>query len=51
MHYIHYNPVKHGLVDSVKQWPYSTFHRYLKQGVYPEDWGGGVFLEEGEYGE
>ena len=38
--YIHYNPVKHGLVKYVKDWPFSTFHRYVKEGIYPEDWGG-----------
>jgi len=38
--YIHYNPVKHGLVRSVKDWPWSSFHRYAKQGYYPADWGG-----------
>ena len=37
--YIHYNPVKHGLVMSVKDWPYSTFHRYVREGIYPNDWG------------
>ena len=36
--YIHYNPVKHRLVKNVKDWPYSTFHRYANRGVYPEDW-------------
>ena len=40
MDYIHFNPVKHGHVASVADWPYSTFHRYVKQGVYPADWGG-----------
>lgn len=40
--YIHYNPVKHGLVDSPKDWEHSTFHRYVEAGIYPEDWGGGV---------
>ncbi|MCF6249826.1 MAG: transposase [Methylococcaceae bacterium] len=39
VHYIHYNPVKHGLVNTVSDWPYSTFHRYVKQGLYPADWG------------
>jgi len=39
MHYIHYNPVKHGHVQHVRDWPYSTFHRYVKNGVYPTDWG------------
>ena len=37
--YIHYNPVKHGYVESVQDWPYSTFHRWVKQGVYPQLWG------------
>jgi putative transposase len=32
--YIHYNPVKHGLVTEVQNWPWSTYHRYLKQGFY-----------------
>ncbi|MCL2523756.1 MAG: transposase [Betaproteobacteria bacterium] len=38
--YIHYNPVKHGLVAQVKDWPYSTFFRWMKQGVYTEAWAG-----------
>ena len=37
--YIHNNPVKHGLVKRAAEWPYSTFHRYVVQGVYPVDWG------------
>ncbi|MFC1750643.1 transposase [Pseudomonadota bacterium] len=37
--YIHYNPVKHGHVDRVKDWPYSSFHRYVKNGLLSEDWG------------
>ena len=40
MDYLHFNPVKHGLVTRVKDWPYSTFHRLVKQGIYPPDWGG-----------
>lgn len=39
MDYLHYNPVKYGLVKMVVHWPYSSFHRYVKQGVYMEDWG------------
>ena len=38
--YAHSNPVKHGLVDRVADWPWSTFHRYVKSGVYPVDWMG-----------
>jgi len=39
--YIHYNPVKHGLVDVPGNWAYSSLHRYVRQGKYPIDWGGG----------
>jgi putative transposase len=38
MDYIHYNPVKHGWVEAVKEWPYSTFHTLVEKGVYPIDW-------------
>ena len=38
MDYLHYNPVKHGLVKQVNDWPYSSFHRYLEAGMYPTDW-------------
>ncbi len=37
--YIHFNPVKHGLVSSAIDWPYSSFHRYVREGIYPADWG------------
>lgn len=36
--YIHYNPVKHGLCERADAWPYSTLHRYIKNGSYPQDW-------------
>lgn len=39
--YIHWNPVKHGYVKHVRDWPYSTFHRFLSEDRYPLDWGGG----------
>jgi putative transposase len=38
MDYIHYNPVKHRLVENVKDWPWSTFHRYVKEGFYDINW-------------
>jgi len=37
--YIHYNPVKHGLVLSPRDWPYSTFPKYVALGEYEEQWG------------
>jgi putative transposase len=37
--YVHWNPKKHGLVTSVKDWPWSSFHRYVAAGEYTLDWG------------
>ena len=37
--YIHCNPAKHGLVAAPRDWPYSTFHRFVAEGVYAGDWG------------
>jgi len=37
--YIHYNPVKHGLVAVPRDWPYSTFAKYVRLGEYEEGWG------------
>lgn len=39
MDYLHYNPVKHGWVERVLDWQYSSFHRYVKKGVYLASWG------------
>jgi putative transposase len=39
--YIHFNPVKHGYVQRAVDWPFSTIHRYVREGVYASDWGGG----------
>ena len=39
--YIHYNPVKHGLVKRVQDWPWSSFHRYVGLGFYDIHWGEG----------
>ena len=36
--YIHYNPVKHGLVRCPRDWQYSSFVRFVRSGVYPADW-------------
>ncbi len=36
--YIHYNPVHYGLVEDLAAWPYSSFHRYVRDGIYPADW-------------
>jgi putative transposase len=44
--YIHFNPVKHGYVRKVRDWPYSSYRRMVKLGIYRENWGGE--LEEGD---
>ena len=46
--YIHYNPVKHGYVKQVKDWPHSTFHKFVAQGIYTENWGGSI--DDGAFG-
>ena len=40
--YIHFNPVKHGLVSRVSDWPHSSFHQHVKRGLLPADWGGDI---------
>ena len=37
--YIHYNPVKHSLAKAPKDWEYSSFHRYVREGFYDKEWG------------
>jgi putative transposase len=49
--YIHYNPVKHGLVSRVVDWPHSSFHRYVEKSLLPVDWGGDAMQLSGEFGE
>ena len=50
--YIHYNPVKHGFVEEPGNWPHTSFHEYLADGLYSSDWGcrpSSAF--EGDFGE
>ncbi|MEZ6068209.1 MAG: transposase [Planctomycetaceae bacterium] len=37
--YLHVNPLKHGLVSRVIDWPWSSFHRYVRLGEYTPEWG------------
>ena len=48
--YVHFNPVKHGLVLQLAAWPYSSFHRAVAAGLYPADWAC-PRLPEGDCGE
>ena len=45
--YVHFNPVKHGYVRRVSDWPHSSFHRYVRAGALPKDWAGDVGADTG----
>lgn len=47
--YIHYNPVKHGLVERAVDWPHSSFHTFVQRGLLPAEWG--VAEVSGSFGE
>jgi len=51
--YIHYNPVKHGSVQDLDDWPWSTYHRYRRDGFYggPEPFGDTTSLDGTDFGE
>jgi len=48
--YCYINPMKHGLVARIQDWPYSSFHRDVQAGIFPEDWAGEIDMP-GEFGE
>ena len=49
--YCYINPLKHGLVTRVRDWPYSSFHRDVCAGLFPLDWGGDVATSDDDFGE
>ena len=49
--YIHFNPVKHGYVTRVVDWPHSSFHRFVESGLLEVDWGGDMRDIKGSFGE
>lgn len=36
--YVHYNPVKHGLVKCANDWELSSFRKFVRHGFYDDDW-------------
>jgi putative transposase len=36
--YCRINPLNHRLVTRVRDWPYSSFYRDVRAGIFPEDW-------------
>ena len=49
--YVHYNPVKHGLVSSPFDWERSSIHEFHQRGNYSRDWGIKPLIFEGDFGE
>ncbi|MBK3663016.1 transposase [Bradyrhizobium diazoefficiens] len=49
--YCHINPMKHGHVTRVRDWPCSSFHRDVRAGIFPEDWAGDSSKVGGDFGE
>jgi putative transposase len=49
--YVHYNPVKHGLVTCAADWPHSSLHTFIVRGDLPPDWGGDTQDQSGNFGE
>ncbi len=49
--YLHWNPIRHGLVTQVCDWPYSTFHRFVNEGYYEKYWGGSTVVDDCGFGE
>jgi putative transposase len=49
--YVHINPVKHGLVKRVSDWAPSSFHRFVKLGIYPLGWAGDLSEHGDQFGE
>ena len=49
--YIHFNPVKHGLVSAPCDWPFSSFHDYVEKGFLPLTWAGSLDNDYEQFGE
>ncbi len=51
--YVHWNPRKHGLVTRIQDWPWSSFHRFVQEGQYDQEWGGTepACVSKGDWGE
>jgi len=49
--YIHFNPVRHGLVSRASDWPYSSFHAFVRRALLPADWAGNAEEPAMHFGE
>jgi putative transposase len=48
--YIHFNPVKHGWASRPIDWPHSSVHRYVQQGLLEAEWALALGVD-GRFGE
>lgn len=46
--YVHYNPVKHGLVNSSLDWKYTSLHQFIREGLLPPDWDSTALIWPGD---
>ncbi|MGZ8219677.1 REP-associated tyrosine transposase [Methylomagnum sp.] len=44
--YIHYNPVKHGWTNRPAEWPYSSFHKFVRNGIYSPTWAASLMIKD-----
>jgi putative transposase len=51
INYIHYNPVKHGYVKNPSDWPYSSIHRFIREGILSAQWACSDYFKEPLFGE
>ena len=49
--YVLYNPVKHGYVSRAADWPHSSIHRFIREGIIPADWANEVSAGDAGWGE
>jgi putative transposase len=49
--YICFNPVKHGHVTCILDWPHTSFHRFVERGLLAPDWGGDLKDIAASFGE
>jgi putative transposase len=49
INYIHYNPIKHKYVKRTRDWPYSSFMKFVNQGIYKLNWSDNIYKDYIDY--
>ena len=47
--YIHFNPVRHGYARRPVDWPHSSIHRFIVEGLLTPDWAAGPDIDRLSY--